>query len=79
MFGVPRLLRRERKRAIMFYKNNDILASVFTLPHRKSAVGQGMYDSNAWHFYCAFCMLFQTTKCLEKHFIHQLLLQAPLQ
>lgn len=32
MFGVPRLLGRKRKRSIMFYKNNDILPSVFTLP-----------------------------------------------
>lgn len=32
LFGVPRLLGRKRKRSIMFYKNNDILPSVFTLP-----------------------------------------------
>lgn len=30
--GVPRLLKRKRRRTIMFYKNSDILASVFTLP-----------------------------------------------
>ena len=35
----------------MFYKNNDILASVFTLPNRKSAVGQGLYHSNTWHLH----------------------------
>lgn len=46
----------------MFYKNNDILPSVFTLPHRKSAVGQGLYDNDAWHFYRVLHMPLQTTK-----------------